>query len=321
MDTQLKYRDSLSPWCEPLNPTNPWNKWKTLTRTLRLYYPHPKFPSVSVTGAECCLNCEHCGGHYLVHMPDVSTPEKLKEFAFSLVDHNGVGMLVSGGSTSKGKVPLSPFISTLRWIKENTDLILNIHTGLVNKEEAESIASTGADIASVDLVGSDDSIKRVYGLDAGFKDYSESLYLLKDAGMNVAPHLTIGLDFGEILGEDDALKVALAVRPEVIVINALIPTIGTGMADVKPLPHNTIFSYLQKALDNKFGIQISMGCMRPRKNKPELEKAAIIAGIHRLAIPSNSTLKWLEEQEIKTKIITGCCAIPLSLENRALKLA
>jgi len=254
-------------------------------------------------------------------MPDVSTPDKLKEFAVKLDERNGTGMLVSGGSTGEGKVPLTPFISTLRWIKDNTDLILNIHTGLVNKKDAEAIAYTGADMASVDLVGSDDTIKRVYGLDASFLDYTESLYVLKDAGMNVAPHVTIGLDFGDIVGEDDALTAALTMEPEVVVINALIPTSGTGMADVKPPAHETILGFFKKALEYDSDIHISMGCMRPRNNKPALEQAAVMTGIHRLALPSNSTVKWLEEQDIKTRIIDACCAIPVNLEYLALRQA
>ena len=254
-------------------------------------------------------------------MPDVSTPDKLREFAIKLDEQKGTGMLVSGGSTLEGKVPLDPFIPTLRWIKENTDLILNIHTGLVNREEAEALAFTSADIASVDLVGNDDTVRRVYGLDASLNDYVESLNVIKDAGMNVAPHVTLGLDFGEIVGEDDALTAALTLEPEVLVINALIPTAGTGMADVKPPSHVTIIEYFKKAIEYDANIQISMGCMRPRHNKPELEKAAITAGIHRLALPSNSTVRWLKEQQIETKIINGCCAIPVSLEYLALEPA
>ena len=37
-------------------------------RELRFYYPKPRFPSVSITGASCALRCKHCGGHYLAGM-------------------------------------------------------------------------------------------------------------------------------------------------------------------------------------------------------------------------------------------------------------
>ena len=253
-------------------------------------------------------------------MPDVSTPEKLRDYATNLTEHNGTGLLVSGGSTKEGKVPLTPFLSTLRWIKNNTNLILNIHTGLVNKAEALAISSTGADIVSVDLVGSNKTIKRVYGLNAKFEDYIESMHLLKDAGMNVVPHITIGLDFGEVFGEDNALLAALSLNPEVIVFNALIPTPNTEMAVIKPPNHETILTFFKKANDIASGTQISMGCMRPRKDKSALERASIIAGIHRIALPSNSTVQWLKQQGIKIKIIDSCCAIPVSFEDQALKL-
>ena len=31
-----------------------------LGRDLRFYYPLPRFPNVSVTGARCVLRCKHC---------------------------------------------------------------------------------------------------------------------------------------------------------------------------------------------------------------------------------------------------------------------
>ena len=55
-------------------------------KELRFYYPMPRFPSVSVTGPTCKLNCKHCGSHYLNHMPNVDTSEKLKSFSARLAE-------------------------------------------------------------------------------------------------------------------------------------------------------------------------------------------------------------------------------------------
>ncbi len=288
-----------------------------MSRTLRFYYPHPRFPSVSVTGGKCSLNCEHCGGHYLAHMCDVSSPERLRSFAVNLSEHSGTGLLVSGGSTPSGSVPLTGFTETLRWIKENTDLILNIHTGLVTQDMAEELASTGADFFSLDLVGSTETIKNVYNLDATIEDYEASLYYLKDAGVNVVPHITIGLDHGMLKGEDRALETAIKTGSEMIVINALIPTAGTLMENITPPSPEIILEYLEKALSS--GCQISLGCMRPRDRKPDLEKAAIALGVHRVSLPSNSTVAWAQENGYDVKKFDACCAIPVSLESRALK--
>jgi len=250
-------------------------------------------------------------------MPDVSTPSLLQEFAINLNERGGTGILVSGGSTLQGRVPLDRYISTLRWIKDNTDLILNIHPGLVDSAMADAIASTGVDMASVDLVGSTETVRRVYHLNAKADDYRDSLHFLNDAGVHVIPHITVGLDYGEIKGADQALQTAVDLEPEVIVVNALIPTAGTSMANVIPPPPETIIGYLQKAV--KTGSQVSLGCMRPRHGKPELERAAVINGVHRVALPSNSTVKWAEGQGYVIKKLDGCCAIPVRLESRALR--
>ncbi|MCW4048838.1 MAG: radical SAM protein [Candidatus Bathyarchaeota archaeon] len=291
-----------------------------MQRELRFYYPVPKFPSVSVTGASCDLKCNHCMGHYLQHMPDVSDPEKLKEFCVKLEQRGGVGLLVSGGSTKEGQVPLKPFISTLRWVKDNTDLIVNLHTGMLSKTDAEDIASTGIDIASVDLVGDSETLKQVYGLDASVEEYGETLRNLKEAGvLQVAPHICVGLHYGEVRGEYKALEVAASIEPEVIEFISLIPTPDTPMADVNAPAIDDIVALIKEAKKVSPGSDIALGCMRSRGYKTQLEQQAIKAGVDRIALASRSTERWAEKQGYKVKRIDGCCATPRSLEDRLIR--
>ncbi|HUS78825.1 MAG TPA: radical SAM protein [Patescibacteria group bacterium] len=290
------------------------------SKEFRFYYPYPRFPSVSVTGANCGLNCKHCGGHYLGHMPNVDTPEKLREFSLKLEASEGTGLLVSGGSTPDGKVPLDGFISTLRWIKENTSLIVNLHTGLLSWEQAEELASTGADIASVDVIGSPDTIRDVYGLDATVDDYSETLHALVDAGVpQVAPHICVGLDFGRTKGELRALELCAEIEPEVIVLLGLIPTSGTPMADVTPPSMDDIVKIASEARRISPSSEVSLGCMRSRTDKAELEWMAIESGVSRVALPARATVAKAKELGYTVKTINGCCTIPRSLEERALR--
>src|SRR4030067_148169 len=60
------------------------------------------FPTFSVTGKTCALNCKHCGGKLLGTMQSTGTPAKLFEAAEKLKTEGGVGCLVSGGSTLNG---------------------------------------------------------------------------------------------------------------------------------------------------------------------------------------------------------------------------
>lgn len=287
---------------------------------LRFYYPHPRFPSVSVTGARCWLNCKHCGGHYLAHMPDVSSPEKLRTFCTDLESKGGLGLLVSGGSTPDGRVPLEPFIPTLRWIKENTGLILEVHTGLLNQREAEDLVSTGMDIAAIDVVGSDETIKRIYGLDAEVDDYWVTLSTLKDAGVaQVAPHICVGLDYGKVRGEFKALELSAMIDPNVIVFLGLIPTEGTAMAEVPPPSIEVVSNLIREATRLCPDADIALGCMRSRSDRAEMEIQAIKAGARRIAMPSSRTIQSAAEMGYDVKMLDGCCAIPESMESRALR--
>jgi hypothetical protein len=286
------------------------------SKELRFYYPSPKFPSVSITGSHCDLMCNHCKGHYLHNMHDVHTPKKLRDFCITHDADGGVGILVSGGSTKEGKVPIEPFLGTIRWVKNNTDLIVNIHTGMLNKREAEDIAATEVDIISVDLVGSRKTLKQVYGLDASVEMYMGTLSHLKNAGVSfLAPHICVGLHYGEVLGEQKALEMAINIRPDVFVFTSIIPTVGTPMEKVQSPRVNTITDFIKEAKRRSKGTDISLGCMRSRENKIELEKKAIKAGASRIALASRSTENWALEQGYNVKKINGCCVIPRSIEN------
>lgn len=291
--------------------------YKPTVRDLRFYYPQPRFPSVSVTGTRCQLGCKHCRGHYLKGMKAVESPSRLKDFCTALDEARGVGLLVSGGSDTRGHVPLEGFYEALGWVKENTDLIVNVHTGLMGRKEAEELASTGVDIASVDLVGSDETIKRVYGLDASVEEYEATLYNLREGGIkHVIPHICVGLDYGETKGEEAALRIVQAFKPENVVILGLIPTPGTPMEHVEPPSALEISRFIASARSRCPASSVSLGCMRSRRDKNRVERKAIEAGADRLVLPSNTTLRWASMKGFGVKHLDGCCAIPKEMEHR-----
>jgi uncharacterized radical SAM superfamily protein len=292
-----------------------------LGREIRFYYPLPRFPNVSVTGGGCALGCKHCGGHYLKAMEGTETPSKLKSFCTKLEANGGIGLLVSGGCDTEGRVPLDRFLGTLRWVKENTGLIVNVHTGLLDKRQAEEIVSTGVDIVSVDVVGSNETIRRVYGLNATVDDYRETLNSLKEAQVpHIVPHICVGLDFGKILGEAAALEVARGINPELVVILGLMPTPGTAMESVEPPSAEVIARAITatKLMFPKAGV--ALGCMRPRTEKGRIEEMAMRAGASRLVLPSRSTIEKTEAGGFRVMHLDGCCSIPVGLEARALRL-
>lgn len=289
-------------------------------RTIRFYYPLPRFPNVSVTGTQCSLNCKHCNGHYLEGMSNVNSPEKLMNFASSLEEKKGVGLLVSGGSDQSGRVPLQKFYDSLGWIKENTGLIVNLHTGLVDSNEADKIAETGIDIVSVDVVGSNETIKEVYGIDAVEADYKETLLNLIEAGVpHIVPHFCIGLHYGRVVGEFNAINMLKNMSLENVVLLGLIPTVGTPMQDVAP-PSIEDFTNIVESLKKILpSTHVSLGCMRSKQDKYLFETSLISAGVDRLVLPSKSTIDWALDEGFKVKIIDGCCSIPVKMEYLGLR--
>ncbi|MCX8205494.1 MAG: radical SAM protein, partial [Candidatus Nezhaarchaeota archaeon] len=108
------------------------------------------YPAISITGSSCALNCEHCRGLILRHMIPATTPPRLYEACLRAYERGARGVLISGGSTPKGSVPLKPFLATLRRVKQELRLTLAVHTGLVDSEVARGLAEARVDAAMLD---------------------------------------------------------------------------------------------------------------------------------------------------------------------------
>ena len=99
---------------------------------LKIYNPTNKFPAISITGSNCALECEHCNKKYLKGMKQILDNNDLELFLTDLSKKNGIGALISGGSELDGSVPLLNFLSTIKKVKKETNLIINTHTGRRN---------------------------------------------------------------------------------------------------------------------------------------------------------------------------------------------
>ena len=278
------------------------------------FYPGWTFPSISVTGASCELNCLHCNHHYLKGMVNAGTPEALYSFLKRLTENGGIGALISGGSTHEGKVPLAPFLPTLARIKKETDLILNVHTGFIEKNEAEALFEAGVDVVSCDVVGDRETAQKVYGLNKGPEDHKETLCALKEAGIPyIVPHVTVGLHFGDLKGESNALRmIREVITPDSIVINVLIPTKGTPMESFSPPSNKDVLEVIWKAVE-LFDVPVCLGCMRPRNN-PELEVQGREMGLAGIVLPTRGGRKEIEKK-VECRVAEVCCAVLPLLDN------
>lgn len=281
-----------------------------MQRTIECFYPGKSFPAISVTGRSCALRCKHCAGKYLEGMIPVTAPGDLLALAEALAERGASGFLLSGGSDRSGKVQLIDFCEAIREVKLTTDLRINAHIGLSSREEIVQLVRSGIDTFSVDIYGSDDTIREVLGLEASSEDYFRVLRDLRDAGAEiVAPHICVGILRGEMTGEMKAISRLSELSPKVLVLISLIPTKGTAYESVNPPSEEKMLSVVKKAREELPGTKMLLGCMRSKLNRGS-EYALVRAGLDGIVMPAPSTVARLESDGFVTKRRSVCCSIP-----------
>jgi uncharacterized radical SAM superfamily protein len=188
-----------------------------------------RFAAISVTGSHCDLLCGHCKGKLLESMIPAEDPETFLQAAERLRVNGANGMLVSGGADKQGEVPLANFIPAIKAIKEKDPRFkIIVHTGLIRREIAKGLKEAGVDQILIDVIGDDDTIHEVYHLNKRVEDYEKTLWMLKEMGHRLAPHIIIGHHFGEIRGEWRALEMVTRVGVETIVLVILKTLLPSG---------------------------------------------------------------------------------------------
>jgi len=251
-----------------------------------LFFNEP-FTPVSVTGTDCELNCKHCEKHYLEHMLDGSGG-KLRAAVVNLAKRGRSGVLLSGGSKLDGSVPTYELSDEIRQIKDDTHLKMSAHTGIITPEQARSL-SAWLDMALVDCIGSDAVISGILGLPNTVSDYENTLRFLTDAGIPIAPHIIAGLNNGALDGEFRAIEMVKKYDPDVVVIVVFIPTKNTACASALPPALEDVVSVIAKARQEFPQTPLSLSCVRPGgRYRSRLDECAILSGIDRIAVPSQS---------------------------------
>lgn len=279
-----------------------------------LFFNEP-FTPVSVTGTECELNCKHCEKHYLEHMLDGSGG-KLRAAVVNLAKKGRSGVLLSGGSKLDGSVPTYELSDEIRQIKDDTHLKMSAHTGIINQEQAKSLA-TWLDMALVDCIGSDAVISEILGLPNTVSDYDATLKFLTDAGIPIAPHIIAGLNNGALDGEFRAVEMVKKYDPDVVVIVVFIPTKNTACAGTPPPDLEDVVSVIAKARQEFPQTPLSLSCVRPGgRYRSRLDECAILCGIDRIAVPSRSAYQLCAEIGLDIHEVDNmCCSYNVELEE------
>lgn len=269
-----------------------------------------RFRAVSVTGSACALQCDHCQAKVLDSMISVRAGQDLFEVARSLHERGGEGILVSGGSTRRGGVPLAPHLRHVERIKAELGMKVVIHSGVVDQKLAEAIADSGADAVMLDIIGADETIRDVYHLDLSVDDFDRALALLAERNLRIIPHIVLGLHYGRFLGEHRALEMIRAHPVSTLILVVLVPLVGTPMAHLPPPAVDDVVGFFESARLAMPTTRINLGCARPMADmKATLDRAAVDLGLNGIAYPAEGAIDYARSRGLEPKLYEWCCSM------------
>jgi uncharacterized radical SAM superfamily protein len=267
------------------------------------------FPTISITANKCSLQCKHCQNKLLETMHPVSTPQEFYELCIKLKQKGASGCLISGGCLPDGSLPLQKFVPAIEKIKLNLNLLVFVHTGIINQTNALLLKKAKIDAALIDVIGSNQTIREICNLKTTTKTYLNSLKALTKAEIPFIPHVVVGLHNGELKGELNALKMIAKSTPAAIVIISFLPLKNTPMANTNPANPADIAKVIVVARYMFPKTPIALGCMRAKgKQRAEIDILAIKAGADAVAFPTQEAIDFSKKQTYQTSFSPLCCA-------------
>lgn len=270
-----------------------------------------EFVSISVTGAECALNCEHCRTGLLKDMLDL--PRRggsLYDLCRRLAEEGTRGVLISGGSNRYNQVPLLKYVPDLIRIRRELGLAIRVHPGLPDEETCAALAEVDLDGVMLDVIGDQATISEVYHLEATPDDYEAVLERLERYRIPTLPHIILGHYFGQMRGEVRALEMIRRHPPKALVLVILMPLTGTPMANAKPPRREEIAAFFATARLSLPRTPILLGCARPLgAAKQVIDVLAVEAGLNGIAYPAEGVVAYAAERGLKPSFSNACCGL------------
>ncbi len=269
-----------------------------------------RFLPISVTGTACALGCDHCATKVLQGMISVSRKKSLFETAQGLVEQGTDGILVSGGSRRDGSVPLEAHLDDMRRVKEELGLKVIVHSGLVSPKLARGLAEASVDGVMLDVIGADETVAEVYHLEGSAEDFERSLELLAEQGLRIIPHIVLGLHYGRLLGEWNALEMIRRHPVSTLILVVLTPLVGTAMAQLSPPPLEDVVAFFAHARSAMPETPVNLGCGRPMgEMRVALDRAAVDHGLNGIAYPAEGIVEYARSRGLKPALYEYCCSL------------
>ncbi|MBI5001307.1 MAG: hypothetical protein HZB92_07275 [Euryarchaeota archaeon] len=124
----------------------------------------------------------------------------------------------------------------------------------------------------------------------------------------------VGLNYGKIKGEYNAIKIIERYDPEAVVVVSLMPLSGTPMCDVAPPAPEEIAGIIATARLSMPEVPISLGCARDRRDS-KIDVLAVDCGVNRMAIPSEEAIKRAHHYGLNIEWQGTCCSVLFNIQR------
>ncbi|HSG58389.1 MAG TPA: radical SAM protein [Woeseiaceae bacterium] len=269
------------------------------------------FPAFSITAAACALNCDHCQKKILEPMIPATNPAMLDTKVRHLIETQELnGFLLSGGSNKRNEIPYSRYMPVIEHLKRDfPQLKIAVHSALLDEPRAKEMESAGVDTVMMDVIGAQETINEVYNLDRCVDDFEATLAALCSTSMEVTPHIVIGLHYGRILGEANALDMVSRYPVTALVLVVIMPFYAKPGTFVTPATADVgrIFLEARERLPDR---QVLLGCARPPgMHKRVTDAYAIMAGLDGIAFPADGAVSVAHTIGRPFEQAHSCCSI------------
>jgi len=264
------------------------------------YRPSPAVYSISITGGFCQLQCGHCSGRFLSGMRASTTPGSLVRAFIKAKEEGARCILISGGFTKEGRLPIHGFIDALREGRRKTGLTVEVHSGVVENREIESLGRAGVDALLLDVIGDQETISDYMGGTWKVKDYERIMRTAKRWIPVVAPHILVGVSNGEIKGEFNAIDMVAKEKVDSLALLTLM--------DEENAPKIDEVKRVMEYARRKVKANLTLGCMRSRgRGRLALERLAVDLGFDGIANPSKRVMDYARSRGRSVVEVEGCC--------------
>jgi uncharacterized radical SAM superfamily protein len=270
------------------------------------------FPAFSITGGACALNCDHCQAKILEPMIPATNPAELDRKVRDLILLQGLnGFLLSGGSNRRNEISYERYYPVVEGLKRDyPDLKIAIHSALLDEKRARLMESAGVDVAMMDVIGARETIEQVYHLDRSVDDFEATLAALSSTTMDVVPHIVIGLHYGEILGEYNALDIIARHRVDALVLVVVMPFYAPVPGMFATVPTSSVAAVFQAARKTLPDVAVQLGCARPAgAHKMVTDAYAVMAGLDGIAFPAEGVKAVAEAIGRPVDQQHACCSM------------